>query len=311
MEKNRAIRIHEYGGPGVLRQDTIEVPAANAGEVVVRVDGAGVNPIDWKIREGYARSFIDPPLPVVLGTELAGTVVAVGPGVSGISSGEEVFGLTGLFGAYARYAAVPAAVLAPRPQNLDVLSAASVSMTAQTAWVAITEIIQLKAGQRILIHAAAGGVGQFAVQIAHRAGAHVIGTCSSGHVERLKALGADEVVDYTTQAFEDVASDLDAVLDLIGGDAGTRSVPLIKPGGILAGATAPPDAGPAAAAEVRTQFVATGPDGGRQEIIRRLFEQGELQVAPPIRFRAEDVAQAHQLSQGGHAPRRIVLDLRT
>jgi NADPH:quinone reductase-like Zn-dependent oxidoreductase len=275
------------------------------------VDGAGVNPVDWKIRAGYARSFIDPPLPVVLGTELAGIVVSVGPGVSGISPGDDVFGLTGLFGAYARYAAVPANVLALRPQNLDVLTAAAVSMTAQTAWVAITEIIGLRAGQRILIHAAAGGVGQFAVQLAHRAGAHVIGTCSSDHVERLKALGADQVIDYTTQAFEDVTSNLDAVLDLVGGDAGPRSVPLIKTGGILAGATAPPDAGPAAAAGVRTQFVACGPDGARQEIVRRLFERGELQVAPPIEFRMEDVARAHELSQGGHAPRRIVLDMRS
>jgi NADPH:quinone reductase-like Zn-dependent oxidoreductase len=311
METNRAIRIHEYGGPEVLRQETIDVPVAKHGEVVVRVDGAGVNPVDWKIRAGYARSFIDPPLPVVLGTELAGTVVALGPGVSGINPGDEVFGLTGLFGAYARYAAVPAGVLAPCPQNLDVLTAASVSMTAQTAWVAITEIIQLKAGQRILIHAAAGGVGQFALQLAHRTGAHVICTCSAGHIDRLKALGADEVIDYTTQAFEDSAANLDAVLDLVGGDVERRSVPLIKEGGILAGATAPPDPGAAAAAGVRTQFVATGPDGGRQAIIRRLFEQGTLQVAPPIRFRAEDVAQAHQLSQGGHAPRRIVLDMQT
>lgn len=311
MEINRVIRIHEYGATDVLRLDTIEVPVAKVGEVLVRVDAAGVNPVDWKIREGYARSFIDPPLPVVLGTELAGTVVALGPEVSGISAGDEVFGLTGMLGGYARYAVVAAGVLAPRPHNVDVLTAGSVSMTAQTAWVAISEIIQLKAGQRILIHAAAGGVGQFAVQLAHRLGAHVIGTCSSGHVERVKALGADEVIDYATQAFENSASNLDAVLDLVGGDVGKRSVPLIKPGGILAGATAPPDPASAAAAGVRSQFVATGPDGGRQEIIRRLFEQGSLQVAPPMRFRAEDVAQAHQLSQGGHAPRRIVLDMRT
>jgi NADPH:quinone reductase-like Zn-dependent oxidoreductase len=308
VDENRAVRIHCYGGTDVLSQDVVDVPVPRAGDVLVRVDAAGVNPIDWKVREGYARTFIDPPLPVILGTELAGTVVALGPGVSGVSPGDEVFGLIGMLGAHARYVAAPAAILARRPENLDMLSAAAVSMTAQTAWTAINEVIQLKPGQRILIHAAAGGVGQFAVQLARLAGAHVIGTCSPGNIDRVRLLGAHEVIDYTSEPFEDSAQNLDAVLDLVGGAAQERSWPLLRPGGILAAATAVPDATRAAGSGVRAKFVATGPDGGRQEIVRRLFERNDIRVAAPTRFRMDQAAEAHALSQSGHAPQRIVLD---
>jgi NADPH:quinone reductase-like Zn-dependent oxidoreductase len=306
----KAMRIHGYGGPDVLQCDELIRPVPAAGEVLVRVMAAGVNPVDWKIRYGYVRSLIDPPLPVALGGEIAGIVEAKGAGVDGFALGTAVFGLIGLWGGYAEYVAVPASVLAHKPDTLSFAQAGSVPLPALTAWQALLDIAKLQPGQRVLIHAAAGGVGSYAVQIAKMNGAYVIGTSSAANMERLRALGVDQALDYTSVAFEKEVGEVDIVLDLVGGDVLDRSWSVLKPAGLLISAVMPPDQTAADAAGVRSTFVAVHPDGKCLQEIGRLIECGAISVgSSPIVFPMEDAVSAQQLSETGHAPARIVLKI--
>src|SRR4030095_15687501 len=216
----KAIRIHNYGGPEVLKYEDAPRPEPKAGEVVVRVHGAGVNPIDWKVREGYMKDFWPHKFPLILGWDLSGVVEEVGPRVSRFKKGDEVYSLPDPTrnGAYADYVVVRESELALKPNSLHHIRAAAVPLAALTAWQSLFDTAQLQPGQRVLIHAAAGGVGHLAVQLAKWKTAHVIATASTKNQELLRELGADETIDYTRQRFEDVARKIDIVLDPIGGD---------------------------------------------------------------------------------------------
>ncbi|HVW92284.1 MAG TPA: NADP-dependent oxidoreductase [Devosia sp.] len=228
-----AMRIHEFGGPDVLQRDDVQRPAAGPGELLVRVAAASVNPVDFKMRAGgYSRQQQD--LPITLGRDLAGTVEQVGPGVSGFSTGDEIFALLGRDrGTYAEYVLVKPEEAARKPKNLSFIEAAAVPLAGLTAWQGLFDQGGLAAGQRVLIHGGAGGVGHLAVQFAKAHGAFVATTASAQDADYLRGIGADEVIDYKNQRFEDELSGMDLVYDLIGGETQARSWDVLKPGGII------------------------------------------------------------------------------
>jgi NADPH:quinone reductase-like Zn-dependent oxidoreductase len=302
--------MHNYGGSEVLMYEEVPRPEPGPGEVLVRVRASTVNPMDWKMREGYVRQWFDPPLPMTLGRDLAGDVVAVGEGVTDFQVGDAVFGTVHLgIGTHAEYAVVPAAELAPKPASLDYEQAAAVGLPALAAWQALVEQGGVGAGQTVLVHAAAGGVGSFAVQIAHQRGARVIGTASAANDEYVRSLGADEVIDYTTTPFEDVVRDVDFVLDTMGGDTQERSWGLVKPGGMLVTLVyLPPGAEEAAAARgVRTTLIGTRPDPGQLRELAALIEAGQIRPTVNIVHPLSETRQLQDLSQTGHTRGQLVL----
>ena len=235
----RAVLIRAYGGAAAAEIAEITRPAAGEGQVLVRVRAAGVNGIDWKVREGFVRGAFPLQLPAVLGIELAGTVEALGPGASRFGVGDRVMGPLGGLGAYADVVAVDEAHLVRTPQGLDDVHAAGVPVAAVAAWQSLHHAGPIAAGQRILIHGAAGGLGGHAVQYAKRAGAEVFATASTAHLEYVRSLGAAHVIDYRTQRFESVAQDIDLVLDYVGGEVLDRSWQVLAKDGAIVGTSSP------------------------------------------------------------------------
>src|ERR1700722_10362031 len=237
----KAIRIHQYGGTEVLAHVEMQRPAPGANEVLIKVKAASVNPVDWKIRDGHMKDFLPLTLPATLGSDVSGTVEEIGTGAARFKRGDEVYASLGLEGGgYAEYAVAKEAIVAEKPSTLDHVQAASVPVAGLTAWQALFEVAQLRAGQKVLIHGAAGGVGNFAVQFAKGKGAYVIGTASSRNQAFLGELGVNKVVDYQKTRFEDVVRNVDVVLDTMGGDTQERSFQTLKKGGILVSIVQPP-----------------------------------------------------------------------
>jgi NADPH:quinone reductase-like Zn-dependent oxidoreductase len=310
MATMKAVRIHNYGGSDVLVYEEVPVPEPGSGELLVRVRAASVTPMDWKMREGYVRQWVDVPMPHILGRALAGDVVAIGPDVTGFAVGDAVCGTVNLMkGTHAEYAAVPAGEVMVKPAAMDYESAAAVSFSALAAWQALIEAGSVAEGQTVLIHAAAGAVGSLAVQIAKAHGARVIGTASAANAEFVRALGADEVIDYTTTRFEDVVHDIDLVLDLIGGDTQDRSWQVLKPGGILVSLVSmTPEAQEAAAAQgARAAMVATRPDMAQLQQIADLMTAGRVRSAIGTVRPLAEAREVQELSQTGHARGQLVL----
>jgi NADPH:quinone reductase-like Zn-dependent oxidoreductase len=249
-------------------------------------------------------------MPAILGFDVAGDVVAVGPNVTGLRVGDAVFGMTNVMtGTQAEYVAVPQGEVVPKPGSLDYEAAAAVPFAALSAWQALVEAGGLQAGQRVLIHAAAGGVGSQAVQIAKTLGAYVIGTASSANLDFLRSLGADEVIDYQTTRFEDVVRDMDLVLDLVGGDTQERSWGVLKPGGMLVTLIGlPPDAEQIAAAHsARATMVATHPDAAMLRQIADLIDAGQIRPVINTVLPLAEARTGYDMSQGGHTRGKIVL----
>ncbi|MER6516018.1 MULTISPECIES: NADP-dependent oxidoreductase [unclassified Streptomyces] len=303
----RAVVVSQWGGPEVLVEREIERPEPGMGEVLVRVRAAGVNPVDWKTRESGG---LIPwgPVPTV-GWDVSGTVEAVGPGVTLYRVGDEVYGMPRFpqqAGAYAEYVTAPARHFARKPASLDHVEAAALPLAALTAWQALVDTAGVSAGQRVLVHAAAGGVGHLAVQIAKARGAYVIGTASAAKHALLRDLGADEVIDYRTADFEDVVSDIDVVIDTMGGDHGRRSLKVLKPGGHLV--TLPgPDGLPADAEGVHATWLLVEPDLKGLEGIAALVEQGLLKPLVDTVLPLEQAAKAHEIGERGRTTGKIVL----
>lgn len=306
----QAVRFHEYGASDVLRLETAPRPEPGEGELVVRVHSAGVNPIDWKYRAGYLREFMPLELPHIPGFDLSGTVVEVGAGVSDFSTGDEVFGRGS--GTYAEYAVAPATTLAPKPAALSFDQAATLAVGGVTAWASLFEAAKLEPGQRLLVHGGAGGVGSFAVQLGRWKGAHVIATASTGNLDLVRRLGADEVIDYTAVRFEDELHDLDVVLDTVGGEVTDRSWGVLRPGGMLVVIAGTPDTDTAAARGVRTSGTqapeVTSPILAK---LAALVESGELDPQVGETYALADAAHAHAASETGHGHGRIVLHVAT
>jgi NADPH:quinone reductase-like Zn-dependent oxidoreductase len=302
----QAVRFHEYGPADVLRLEEVPRPQPGDGEVLLRVHAAGVNPIDWKIRAGYLQAFMPLELPHILGFDVAGTVEEVGAAVSEFAPGDEVFGRGS--GTYAEYAVAPVATLAPKPAAVSFDQAATLPVGGVTAWAGLFEAAKLEAGQRLLVHGGAGGVGSFAVQLGHWKGAHVIGTASARNLDLMRALGADEVIDYSAVRFENVLHDLDVVFDTVGGEVTDRSWSVLRPGGMLVVIAGGPDTDTAAARGVRTS--GTQAPEVTSPILRQLaalVESGDLEPQVGETFALADVARAHVASETGHGRGRIVL----
>lgn len=305
----KAIRIHEYGGPEVLRYEDAPKPELAEGDVLVRVHAAGINPVDWKIRQGYLKDKIPYPLPFIPGWDLSGVVEAVAPGAEGFKPGDEVYSRPDIArnGAYAEYIAVRASELARKPASISHEEAAGVPLAAITAWHALFETAGLSAGQTVLIHAASGGVGSFAVQFAKWRGARVIGTASAANHELLRRLGADEVIDYRTTRFEDVARDVDVVFDTIGGETQERSWGVLRKGGILVSIVSPPSEEKARTHGVRQGYIFIGPNAAWLTEIARLIDEGRVRPVIGEVLPLSEARRAHELSQSGHARGKIVL----
>ena len=309
METMKAVRIHEYGGPEVLRYEDAPRPVVKPDELLIRVHAAGVNPVDWKVRQGLAKDFLKYTPPFIPGWDVSGVVEAVGLDTTRLRVGDAVYGRPDLSrdGAYAEYIAVRESEVALKPKSLDHVQAAAVPLAALTAWQALFEAAKLEAGRRVLIHGAAGGVGTFAVQFAHLKGAHVIGTASKKNHEFLRSLGANETVDYTTTRFEDVVRDVDVVLDTITGETMERSWKVLKKGGILVSILQPPSQEKAASLGVRCAHVFVQASVHQLNEIAKLIDAGKVTVVVEKVFPLWDARAAHELSASGHVRGKIVL----
>ncbi|MHC8405820.1 NADP-dependent oxidoreductase [Pseudomonas sp. TMB3-21] len=305
----KAIRVAQYGQPEGFVFEELPSPVPGKGEVLIEVAGSGVNPIDWKVLSGAMKAFIPLQLPYTPGVEVAGRVAALGKGVSGFSVGDEVFGFINIVGGYATEVVASADRLAHRPSRLSALHASGVPAVALTAWQALHEHAQIKAGQRVLIHGAAGGVGSMAVQMARITGATVVATASAGNHDYLRELGASEVIDYNQSRFETAVEPVDVVLDLVGGDTQTRSWSVLKPGGVLVSPVSPPDVKQAEAAGATGKHFATQSDGKQLQKIAALFETGELVIEVQV-LPLSQAEGALRKSSGRHTRGKLVLDAR-
>ncbi|MFD9095869.1 NADP-dependent oxidoreductase [Streptomyces collinus] len=303
----RAVIVEQWGGPETLIEKDVERPEPGFNEVLVRVHAAGVNPVDWKTRA--SGGLIDWGTVPAVGWDVSGTVEAVGPGVSLYRPGDEVFGMP-LFprqaGGYAEYVVAPARHLAPKPAGLTHVEAAALPLAALTAWQALVDTAGVRPGERVLVHAAAGGVGHLAVQIAKARGAYVIGTASAGKHDLVKELGADEVIDYRAVRFEDVVGDVDVVLDGLGGQNAERSLKVLRAGGRLITLPGPDDV-PAAPDSIRAVWMLVEPDHLGLREIAALVERGALKPVVDTVLPLAEAAKAHEIGEQGRTTGKIVL----
>ena len=302
----QAIQAHDYGGPEVLVLEQVARPAPNADQVLIQVKTAGVNPADWKYRSGLMKQFMPLKFPWTPGLDGSGVVEAVGANVTTLKKGQKVYGV--LMGGYAEYALALSKDVQPKPASLTFEQAASLPVGALTAWGAVIETASVEAGQRVLVHGAAGGVGAYAVQLARWKGAHVTGTASAGNLEFVRSLGAENVIDYQATRFENVLKDMDVVIDTVGGDLPERSFQIIHPGGIfvtVAGQLAE-EAGKAQ--NVRALRAGRAPTDKLKQV-SELIEAKQLKPVMGPLFPLAEARQAQELSQTGHGRGRIILQI--
>jgi NADPH:quinone reductase-like Zn-dependent oxidoreductase len=307
----KAWRVHEFGPPENMICETISRPCPAAGEVLVKVHAAGVGPWDAWIRAG--KSALPQPLPLTLGSDLAGEVLGLGPGVSDLAVGDQVFGVTNsqFLGAYAEYAIASAAMLSRKPISLSHIAAASVPVVAVTAWQGLFDHARLQAGQTVVIHGAAGSVGAFAVQLARRAHLRSVVTAGTDDLEYVRVLGADKVVDYQKQRFEDEIRDADAVLDLVGGDTQARSFQILRQGGTLISTVSEPDQSLATRHGITAAFFLVDVTTERLREICTLIDRGELTTRIGAVLPFADAREAHMMLDGrlAHPKGKIVLNV--
>jgi NADPH:quinone reductase-like Zn-dependent oxidoreductase len=305
----RAIRQEVLGGPEVLQEVEVDKPEPGFSQILVKVHAAGLNPTDWGHR-AYGVFLGQPPF--ILGWDVAGVVEATGFGVTLFKPGDEVFGMLPYpfgVGSHAEYVVGPARAFANKPASLDHVQAGALPLAALTAWQALNDTAHLESGQRVLIHAAAGGVGHLAVQIAKARGAYVIGTASAKNHDLVRSLGADEVIDYHAMAFEEAASDIDVVLDTITGDYSARSLRTLRPGGILVSLLPFAEQIPAEAERlgVRAEVMLVEYDHQGMTAIADLVSQGRLRPVVEATFPLADAAKAHELGERRHVAGKLVL----
>lgn len=304
-ELMQAVRVHEYGGKEVLNLEEIKRPQPSAGEVLVKIHYASVLPLDWKIRNGWLHDFFPKALPYTPGSAISGIVEAAGANVANFQKGDRVLG--SVDGAFAEYGLARANELVSIPENLSFEAAASVKGGADSAWKAMFLEGELKSGQTVLIHAAAGGVGQYAVQLAKWKGAKVIGTASADNLDHVKKLGADQVIDYTTTPFEKFVKDVDLVIDLVGGDTESRSWSVLKRGGTLVSLVQPPSAENAQKYGITAKFNTKVPSSSDMETIVRLISDGTLKPGIDSIYPLSEVKEAFAKSEVRHSRGRILL----
>ncbi|GAA2563964.1 NADP-dependent oxidoreductase [Winogradskya consettensis] len=312
----RAVRQHTFGGPEVLTVENVPRPAPLPTEVLVRVHAAGINPVDWKTRGGTGMAGVLGEPPFILGWDVAGVVEEVGFGVTTLAPGDEVYGMPWFpraAGAYAEYVTAPSRHFTRKPATATFEQAAAVPLAGLTAWQALVDTAAVQPGQRVLITAAAGGVGHLAVQLAKHLGAHVIALAGPRNQQWLTDLGADEVVDYTAGRFEKEVAGVDVVLDLVGDahDAtSTRSIETLRPGGLLVsvpGGVSPELAAAAEAAGVRVTGILVEPDGPALARLATLINDGAIKVEVADVLPLAEAGAAHAEAERGHTRGKVVL----
>ncbi len=307
----RAIQIQEFGDPEVLRVQEVSIPVPGPGELLVRVHAAAVNPVDTSIRAGRAGGLSGASLPYVPGFDVSGTVTAIGSGVDVFEVDDEVFAMVNLRrgGTYAEYVIILENEAALKPARVSHAEAAAIPLVALTAWQALFEVAKLQPGQTILIHAGAGGVGSIAVQLAKWRGARIIATASDYNHDFLRGLGVDVPVDYRTQNFENFASDVDVVLDPIGGDTQVRSLQTLKEGGILVSIVGLTSEGRNPSRNVRATSILVQPNSGQLSEIGGLIQNGIINPIVSYRFPLEQAPLAHEQSQTRRTRGKIVIEV--
>jgi NADPH:quinone reductase-like Zn-dependent oxidoreductase len=301
----KAVRVHSFGGPEVLQLEDLAQPTPKEGEVLVRVEAASVNPLDYKIREGGIPRITQRDLPITLGRDICGVI----QGGESATSNEVIALLDSGTGGYAEYVAVRKALCVSKPRNLSAVEAAAVPLAAMTAWQGLFEYGQLQRGQRVLIHAGSGGVGHFAVQFAATRGSTVISTASKDNLEFVKGLGAQTVIDYTSQRFEDLVSDVDMVFDLIGGETRERSWKVLRRGGILVSTLGQPNEQEAGKYGVRAKGYGTQPNAAQLSEITQLIEEQRVRPVVTKTFKLDQVAAAQRYLEGQHPRGKVVLEI--
>jgi NADPH:quinone reductase-like Zn-dependent oxidoreductase len=300
-EKMQGVQVGEGGALSVRE---MPVPKAGAGEVLIKVHAAGVNPVDWKVAGGRVGQ--------VPGTDVAGVIASLGEGVRGWKVGEPVLGFARQSGSYAEYAVIPLSSLARKPESLSFEQAAGVPIAAETAYRALHEAGGIQRGQTVLIHGAAGGVGSAAVQIAKAAGAHVVGTASANNQEFLKSIGADRAIDYRAQKFEDVMKNVDLVLNTANAETNARSIGIVREGGTLVSVVGPADAAACAAARIRCTRPdrATGaPNADMLARIGELADAGKFKVHVDGTYPMSDASKAWAKSRDGHTRGKLIIQV--
>ena len=307
----KAIVIHEYGGPEVLKYEDVPRPEPKADQILIRVIAAGVNPVDGMIRSGMFAKDGNGAFPMVLGGDIAGVVERVGNKITKFKAGDPVFAYVSLDsgGGYAQYAVVPEGDAAPKPKSLTYVEAGAVPIVALTAWQALIDTAKLNAGQTVLIHGGSGGVGSFAIQIAKARGAKVVATASTANQDLLKQLGTDVAVDYTKQKFEDVAKDVDVVLDSVGKDTLTRSYGVVKKGGIIVSLVARPNQSDLEKHGIRGVALSVEPNSGELAQIGKLIDEKKIRVIVSQTFPLSEAKKAQEQVASGHTRGKIVLKL--
>ena len=305
----KAVRIHEYGGSTVLRYEDAPIPTCASDEVLIRVIGSSVNPVDWKVREGHLQSMLKYTMPLIPGWDVSGVVHAVGAEAKRFAVGDAVYSRPDIArnGTYAQFVTVRETEVAKKPHTVSHIEAGVLPLAGITAWEALITTGQVKAGHRVLIHAAAGGVGSLAVQIAKAFGAHVIATASGKHRSLVEALGADEFIDYKTQRLANTASNVDLVFDTMGGDTQEASWQVMVPGGLLVSIADDPTAGAARHPGMRGKFLFIQPNAPVLDQLAAMVDSGKLRPLICAEFALQDIAKAHALSETGHAVGKIAI----
>jgi NADPH:quinone reductase-like Zn-dependent oxidoreductase len=308
MSAIREFRIHRFGGPEVLRLDEVEPSLPDASQVLVAVKAASVNPVDFKIRNGKYPAVKEDRLPYTLGRDVSGVVEKCGAQATAFKVGDDVFGIVGIGrGGYAEKTVLDEKAIARKPASLDDANAAAIPLAGQTAWQGLFRYGHLMAGQSILIHGGSGGVGHFAVQFAKAKGARVLTTVSTGNVAFARSLGADVIIDYKTQRFEDHASDLDMVFDLIDGETRKRSWPLLKRGGVLVTTLTDPSQDKAKEHGVRATRYTVEADGRELAEIAELVTSGKVRPHVAKTYPLDQARDALREVEEGHSVGKVVL----
>jgi NADPH:quinone reductase-like Zn-dependent oxidoreductase len=307
----RAAQLTHYGGKDAL-QLTSEAPkpSAAAGQVLVKVEAASINAIDWKIREGMMQQMAPLTFPATLGGDLTGKIVEVGEGVEGFEVGQEVYGQTNPFsgtGSFAEFSPIAATNIALKPITTDFIQSAALPLTAVSAYQALVETLNVQAGQKVLVHGGAGGIGSFAIQLAKHLGAYVATTAASEDIDFVKKMGADETIDYTSQKFEEIVGGYDAVFDTVGGETSEKSYQVLKPGGQLVSMAAAPNDTLAAKYNVTASAQQTRVTTERLQKVAELVDQGVLTPAVDKIFPLEQITEAVEYMRQGHHRGKVVI----
>ncbi|WP_062232958.1 NADP-dependent oxidoreductase [Fictibacillus sp. FJAT-27399] len=311
----KAVVINEYGGRDQLVEKKVNDPKPGPKDILIEIHATSINPVDWKIREGYLRDNLSFTFPIILGWDAAGVVKETGSSVTKFKPGDEIFTrpATERDGTYAELLAADEELVAFKPKNLTYEEAASIPLVGLTAWQSLVEFAHIQEGQRVLIHAGGGGVGSFAIQLAKAKGAYVLSTGSKDSEEIIKESGADEFIDYKVKDFAEAIEPVDIVFDTIGGEVQHNSYKVIKPGGILVSIVSPPVQKEATNHSVKAGFVFLDPDGDQLAEIGKLIEAGKIKpfVGETFPLTQEGVRKAHELSESHHAKGKIIIQVKS